>query len=445
MGRLVPDAAGTGDVVVAPATPPGTSALAIVRLSGPRGTALPVARRLVPGLPDEIRPREARLVDLVDAGGALLDRAVLLYFEGPHSATGEDVVEFHCHGSPAIVRGALEAAVAAGARPARKGEFTRRALAAGKLDLAEAEGVALLCAAESRGGAGRAIGLVSGLLSRRVEETRSTLLDLLAATEAALDFPDDVALPAADAGRGEAVLAGLAWLLARRAERIGERIPSVTIVGPPNAGKSSLFNALLGSDRAIVTPDAGTTRDVIGETVEIGGETVRLHDTAGLRPAASEVERLGVEAAERAAERADLLLAVVDGSAGAEPATALGRGAARRVVVESKKDLWPEGRAARPGAVAVSALTGEGLDELRRRIAAELSLVESDGEVALLDRHRRALLEADRYVRSALARREPELSAAELRLGLTALGEITGETATEELLDRIFETFCLGK
>jgi tRNA modification GTPase len=448
MGRLVPDAAGVGDVVVAPATPPGTSALAVVRFSGPRGTTLPLVRRLVPDLPEKLRPREARLSEVVDAQGALLDRAVLLFFEGPHSSTGEDVVEIHCHGSPAVVRGTVEAAVAAGARPARKGEFTRRALANGKMDLAEAEGVALLSSAGSRGMARRAIGMASGLLSRRVEETRSALLDLLAGIEAALDFPDDVMTAAVEVSRYEEILGGLSRLLACRVEQTGDRVPTVAIVGRPNAGKSSLFNALLGTDRAIVTGEPGTTRDVIGETVEICGEAVRLYDTAGICRPTSEAERLGVEAAERAAENADLILEVVDGSDAESPLALEGpevNEGSRRIVVESKKDLWSEGRIARPGALCISVISGEGLADLRQKIALALSLVETEGEVALLERHRRALVETDLAVREAVQRAEPELAAADLRRALTALGEITGETATEELLDRIFSTFCLGK
>lgn len=433
---------------MAPATPPGTSALAVVRLSGPRGTTFPIVRRLVPDLPERLHPREARLSEVVDARGILLDRAILVFFEGPHSSTGEDVVEIHCHGSPAVVRGTVEAAIAAGARPARKGEFTRRALANGKLDLAEAEGVALLCSAGSRGRAARAIGMVSGLLSRRVEETRSSLLDLLAGIEAALDFPDDVTMASMEAPRYEEVLGQLSRLLACRVERAGDRIPTVAIVGRPNAGKSSLFNALLGTDRAIVTAEPGTTRDVIGETVEICGEAVRLYDTAGMRTAASEAERLGVEAAERAAENADLVLEVVDGL-GAEwppiPETPGTNSGARRIVVESKKDLWSVGRVARPGTLGVSVVSGEGLEELWQRIAIALALVETEGEVALLERHRRALVETELAVREAARRSEPELAAADLRRALTALGEITGETASEELLDRIFATFCIGK
>ncbi|HEX7580401.1 MAG TPA: tRNA uridine-5-carboxymethylaminomethyl(34) synthesis GTPase MnmE [Thermoanaerobaculia bacterium] len=432
---------------MAPATPPGTSALAVVRLSGPRGVTLPVVRQLVPDLPERLRPREARLSEVVDARGILLDRAIVLFFEGPHSSTGEDVVEIHCHGSPAVVRGTVEAAIAAGARPARKGEFSWRALVNGKVDLAEAEGVALLCSAGSRGGAARAIGMVSGLLSRRVEETRSALLDLLAGIEAALDFQDDVAMASVEAPRYEEVLGQLSRLLACRVERAGDRIPTVAIVGRPNAGKSSLFNALLGTDRAIVTAEPGTTRDVIGETGEICGEAVRLYDTAGMRIAASEAERLGVEAAERAAENADLVLEVLDGSDTGSPIAPEGPEAndGRRIVVESKRDLWSKGRISRPGSFGVSVVSGEGLADLRQRIAEALSLVETEGEVAVLDRHRRALVETDLAVREAVRRSEPELAAADLRHALTALGEITGETASEELLDRIFSTFCLGK
>jgi tRNA modification GTPase len=405
-------------------------------------------RRLVPDLPEELRPREARLARVLDAGGELLDRAIVLFFAGPESSTGEDVVEIHGHGSPAVVRGIVEAAVAAGARPARKGEFTRRALANGKLDLAEAEGVALLCAAGSRGSARRAIGMATGRLSRRVEETRSALLDLLAGIEASLDFPDDVTASSGGASRYDEVLGGLARLLSGRAERAGERTPTVAIVGRPNAGKSSLFNALLGTDRAIVTDEPGTTRDVIGETVEISGEAVRLYDTAGIRAPESEAERLGVEAAERAAGDADLVLEIVDGLdigpwQGAERPQ--GQEGAPRIVVESKRDLWPEGRLPRLGALGVSVVSGEGIAALRQRITGALSLVETEGEIALLERHRRALVETDLAVREAAGRDEPELEAADLRRALTALGEITGETATEDLLDRIFSTFCLGK
>ncbi len=447
MGRLVPDAAGLGDVIVAPATPPGTSALAVVRFSGPHGTTLPVVRRLAPDLPDGLLPREARLTEVVDARGALLDRAILLFFEGPRSSTGEDVVEIHCHGSPAVVRAVIDAAVAAGARPARKGEFTRRALGNGKLDLVEAEGVALLCSSESRARAGRAIGMASGLLSRQVGEIRSAVLDLLAETEAALDFPDDVPI-AAPERRTEEILGLLSRLLAGRLVQTGERIPTVAIVGRPNAGKSSLFNALLGADRAIVTAEPGTTRDVIGETAEIRGEALRLYDTAGIRPARSEAERLGVEAAERAAESADLVLEVIDGAVdggGPEPEGPRADRGSRRIVVESKRDLWGDRRPAREGALAVSVVSGDGLGDLRDEIERALSGVETEGEVALLERHRRALLETDLAVREAAGRSEPELAAADLRRALTALGEITGETATEELLDRIFAGFCLGK
>ena len=245
-----------------------------------------IARRIAPRLPEEPRPREAALHLLVGADGRPLDRALVVFFPAPHSSTGEEVVEFFCHGSPAVVAALVAAARAAGARPAARGEFTRRALANGKLDLAEAEGIAALAAAESRGAARRALSLVEGELSRRVGAAREAMLDVLAGLEAGLDFAEDV--PATDlaaAGEALAAVAREAESLAAAAARGGarDRRKVVVILGRPNAGKSTLFNALVGRDRAIVTAVAGTTRDAIAETCEIGGETVTLYDTAGLR------------------------------------------------------------------------------------------------------------------------------------------------------------------
>ncbi|MEO8055272.1 MAG: GTPase, partial [Acidobacteriota bacterium] len=317
MSPLAGDRERGGDVLVAPATPPGVSALAVVRLTGPAGAARAVARRLAPDFPTEPVPRQALLLRLVDAEGRALDRAVVLFWAAPHSPTGEEVVEFVCHGSPGVVLGLVDAARRAGARPAERGEFTRRALAHGKLDLAEAEGLAALARAESRGAARRALGLVEGALSKRVHAARERALDALAALEASLDFAEDV--PAGEATRAGAEFSAIASeldALAISARGAGERKPVVAILGRPNAGKSTLFNALVGSDRAIVTATPGTTRDAITETVEIAGESVTLVDTAGLRDATEEVERIGVAVATRAGENADLVLYVVDAHAG---------------------------------------------------------------------------------------------------------------------------------
>jgi tRNA modification GTPase len=483
MARLVADPDRGGDVVVAPATPPGVSALAVVRLTGPPGMTLGVARRIAPNLREKPQPREAALHGLVGEDGRPLDRALVLFFPAPHSATGEEVVEFFCHGSPAVVAGLLAAARAAGARPATRGEFTRRALANGKLDLAEAEGLAALARAESRGAARRALSLVEGVLSRRVSAARERTLDVLSGLEASLDFAEDVLAPdlSATADALEAVAAeadDLGAAAARGGAR--DRFKVVVILGRPNAGKSSLFNALVGRDRAIVTPVAGTTRDAISEACEIGGEAVTLLDTAGLRDALEEVERIGVAVATRAGEKADLVLYLVDACVGRseedEEFLRRGRGEGTLLVMTKADLLAASPKASSDGGTAVavaaaparpappfaespssslsslsvSAVTGEGLDALRAGIAARLGLVEADGEQLVLERHREALGSAASSLREAagLARSgsgAPELVAARVREALSALGAITGETATEELLDRIFSTFCVGK
>ncbi len=480
MSPLAGDRERGGDVLVAPATPPGVSALAVVRLTGPAGAACTVARRLAPDFPAEPVPREARLLRLVDAEGRALDRAVVLFWAAPHSPTGEEVVEFVCHGSPGVVLGLVDAARRAGARPAARGEFTRRALRNGKLDLAEAEGLAALARAESRGAARRALGLVEGALSARVHAARERALDALASLEAALDFAEDV--PAEEAERAGAHLAAVAAdlaSLANAARATGDRRPVVAILGRPNAGKSTLFNALVGSDRAIVTATPGTTRDAITESVEIAGESVTFVDTAGLRDAKEEVERIGIAVAERAGESADLVVYVVDARTGRneedEDFLRRGRGESALVVM-TKADLLarppeePPASAAAPAPPAapfkedllsslssssslseliVSAVTGAGLDALRGAIAARLGLMETEGELLVLARHKEALDSAARLLAEAAAlaagRRDAELVASRAREGLVALGAITGETATEDLLDRIFATFCVGK
>ena len=473
MARLAADPDRGGDVVVAPATPPGVSALAVVRLTGPPGPTLAIARRIAPLLQEEPRPREVALHRLVGEDGRPLDRALVLFFPAPHSVTGEEVVEFLCHGSPAIVAGLLAAARAAGARPASRGEFTRRALANGKLDLAEAEGLAALARAENLSTARQALSLVEGELSKRVSRARERTLDVLAGLEAALDFAEDVpAVEMRAAADALEAVAGEADELAAAAARGGarDRRKAVAILGRPNAGKSTLFNTLVGRDRAIVTAVPGTTRDAISEPCEIGGETVTLLDTAGLRSTEDEVEKIGVAVAERAGEKADLVLYVVDACLGVsvEDGDFLRRGRGEEtLLVKTKADLvaaparpkFPfeenpssslSSSSALSQALLVSALTGEGLDALRAAVAARLGLVEAEGELLVLERHREALAAASSSLREAaeLARSEggaPELVAVRVREALSALGAITGETATEELLDRIFATFCVGK
>jgi tRNA modification GTPase len=444
VAALVGDVAGSADVLVARATPAGAGALAIVRLSGPAGRTLDVARRMAPRLPERPCPRRAYLSPFLDADGDVVDEGLVLLFAAPASSTGEEVAELQAHGAPAIVEALVEAAVRNGARRARPGEFTRRAVANGKLDLAEAEGIGRLAAAESRGEARRALGLVKGSLSRRVEVLREELLSILVELEARLDFAEDV-----ESAGEERVLSRLgaarAGLLALGHEvgvgRSAAGAPAVVIVGAPNAGKSTLFNALVGEDRVLVTEDPGTTRDAVAETVEIGGERLRLVDTAGLRETGERVERLGVEAARRAAEGADLLLV----ARAPEEEGPLGRALPEGVpvlLVATKADL---GGASFAGELRVSARTGEGLAALRGEIVRRLSGAEEAGAFGALPRQREALLRGAAALEGLEADTPAEIAAAGVRSTLHALGEITGETASEELLDRVFSTFCVGK
>lgn len=444
MAPLVGDATREADVLVARATPAGTGALAIVRLSGPPGRTLGLVRGLAPRLPERPEARRAYLSPFLDGEGAVVDEGLVLCFRAPASATGEEVVELHAHGAPAIVEALVDAAVARGARRAGPGEFTRRALANGKVDLLEAEGIGRLAAAGSRFDARRAIGLVRGELSRRLAELHERLLGALVELEARLDFPEDVG------GEGEgAALRELEGVRAALLELGGEvgsgrsrvEVPTVVIVGPPNAGKSTLFNALLGEDRVLVTEHPGTTRDAVAEECVVAGKRVRLVDTAGLREADEPVERLGVDAARRAAAGADLLLLAVEAGGeglGMAPATE----AASVLPVATKADL---GGAVPAGARAVSARTGEGLAALREEIAVRVGAAGEGGAWGALPRQRDALLRAAAALAGAGRDTPAELAAAAARSALHALGEVTGETASEELLDRVFSTFCVGK
>ena len=439
----VGDAAGFADVLVARATPPGTGALAIVRLSGPPGETLRVARALAPRLPAAPEARRAYLSPFLDEQGDPVDEGLALYFAAPSSATGEEVVELQAHGSPAVVEALVAAAAARGARRARPGEFTRRALLNGRVDLAEAEGIGRLAAAASRGEARRALGLLHGDLSRKVAALREELLAALSDLEARLDFPEDVP-PAGEEAAGARIAAAREGLCALGKEIGAGRpeggAPTVVLVGAPNVGKSTLFNALAGEDRALVAETPGTTRDAVAEVVELCGERVRLVDTAGLRVTDDPLERLGGEAARRAAEGADLLL-VAQPPGGEDPAPFLPEGVPR-LVLETKADLRPGiGGAGR----RVSARTGEGLDALRLEIGRRLRANADCGLYGALPRQREAVVRAAGALEGARAGLPAELLAAAAREALQALGEVTGETATEELLDRVFSGFCVGK
>ena len=444
MARLVGDAAGDGDVLVARATALGPGALAIVRLSGPAGRVLALAREVAPRIPQRPVARRAYLSPFLDEEGAVVDEGLVLWFAAPASATGEEVVELQAHGSPAVVELLVSSAVSRGARRARPGEFTRRALANGKIDLARAEGIGFLAGAASRGEARRALGLVRGDLSRRVGALREELFGVLVELEARLDFAEDVERSGERTALSR-IAPARAALLQLGAEtgagRAADAFPTVVIVGAPNAGKSTLFNALLGEDRALVSELAGTTRDAVAEVFEVGGERVRLVDTAGLRETTERLEGLGVEAAGRAAAGADLLLVAREAGGEAPRPGTLPAGVPVLGLV-TKADLPGESR---EGEQRVSARTGEGMAALRREIGTRLASCQGAGEFGALPRQREALLGAAAALDGIGPEVPAEIAAGSVRASLVLLGEITGETATEELLDRIFATFCVGK
>lgn len=446
--------------LVALATGPTAAAVAVVRLSG--ADALDVARRLVPGL-DPWEPRRLALRRVVSPRtGAVLDRGLVAVMPGPGSYTGEDTVELQIHGGALNARRVLEAALEAGARMAEPGELTRRAFLNGRLDLAQAEAVGDIVAARGRAALDAAQAQLGGSLSRAVHAARDRVVTALAQVEVGIDFStEDV--PALDlealAAGLDAVRGDLEALAATfdqgRALRDGLH---VAILGRPNAGKSSLFNAILRDSRSIVTDIPGTTRDLVEEVAQVRGVPVVLVDTAGLRDTDDPVEREGVARARTRAARADVALCVLDGSRPPAPEDALAHEAAAgrpTVVALTKCDLpraagWDAEGAA--GALPVSAVTGEGVDGLADALLAAGGLVElgaSDAAIVTNARHRAALVRgADALGGAATAARGAlpyEIVAGELQLALEALGDVVGATTAEDVLDRIFSTFCIGK
>jgi len=439
------------DLIYALATPVG-GAIAVVRLSGTGAKKL-----LYTVFTGRGAPREMAYGRIVNEAGEPLDQAMAAFFPAPRSYTGEDMAELYLHGGQTTVRRVL-ALLGRHARGARPGEFTERAFLNGKLDLAQAEAVMDLINAGAERSANSALAQLTGRLSERIAAVEAQLLDALSGLEAAIDYPeeleDDVtsALPGVLAA-AEAELAALIGAgLSGRVLREGAR---VALIGRPNAGKSSLLNALAGAERAIVTQFAGTTRDVLEEAVSMDGIPVTLFDTAGIRAADDPVERIGVERARRAAERADLLLLCFDAAAplSEEDEALLAETAGRsRLAVCCKDDLpalW-EAEALSPygiEAVAVSAETGEGLAALRRAIAAriapaaESALVTNARHIEALQRAAASVADAEKSAGGT----EPELVATDLREALAALGQITGREASADLIERIFSKFCVGK
>jgi tRNA modification GTPase len=453
------------DTIAAIATPLGEGGVGIVKMSGPEANAI-LGRLFVPAMrAARLEPRRLIFGHIRDPhSGEMVDEVLAVAMPGPHSYTRQDVVEIQAHGGSVPLRRILRLALAAGARPAEPGEMTLRAFVNGRLDLAQAEAVLDVVQARTEAALRVAAEQLGGALSARVRVVRARLVDVLAYLEASIDFVEDEIPPQEVAIPLREVAADLAAILAT-AERglIYRQGIRAAIVGKPNVGKSSLLNALLRGERAIVTPIPGTTRDTLEETVNVQGVPLVLVDTAGIRAEiGDEVERLGVERSRAALARADLALWVVDGS---QPLTGADRDIAALVgdkpalVVVNKCDLLPrpgEGEeiAWLPGAprLDVSALTGQGIEALEEAIV-ELVL---GGQVTAADtplvsnpRHQASLGRALEHVRAAEEAQQrgdsPDLAAIDVREAVDALGEITGETVGEDLLEAIFSKFCIGK
>ena len=446
------------DTIAAIATAPGRAALSIVRVSGPR--ALEIARDVASSWPAE--PRYASLTRLHGAEGELLDESILVFYRAPASFTGDDVVEITCHGGPVIASTVLAALVARGARPALPGEFTRRAVLNGKLDLIQAEAVGDLVDATSRAAQRVALAQLDGSLSRRISQLRDEILGLEALAAYDIDFPeeDDGPIPAtrilqATLRTIESIEGLLATAPAGEVVREGA---VVVIAGAPNTGKSSLFNALLGRKRAIVTDIPGTTRDALEAVTEADGWPIRLVDTAGLRETAEAVEILGIEVSREYLEMAHVVLACGDSeeSLGAAMHAVATHSRAPTIAVRTKADLLPRGARARlPAAqLAVSAETGEGLPDVVGALAAALrdskGVLQLDAPLVTRERQRSALESARTELAAFHAafseQQVPALVAAvHLREATRHLEELIGAVDIDDVLDRLFSTFCVGK
>ena len=453
------------DTIAAIATIQAPSAIGIVRLTGPD------TRRILDGVfaPANGRPMSAqtprKLVfgRALDRSGGVIDEALAVLFPGPNSYTGEDCAEIHCHGSPVVLDEVLAAAFARGARQARGGEFTQRAFLSGRMDLIQAESVADLIDAESAGAARNAVGQLQGRMSRSVGGIYDALMDVVSRFYAIVDYPDEEIEPlqqaqieqtlAESAERLDALLATFS-----RGRLLKSGVPAV-ILGKPNAGKSSLLNALLGYDRAIVTDIAGTTRDTVEETVLVGSVLLRLCDTAGIRDAADTVERLGVERAQQAAQRAELALLVLDGSAPLtredEEAIAAARRARRMLVLVNKADL-PQVldtaalRVRFGEVIPLSARSGAGVDALCRAVEELFAggetprgeLLTNARQAESAQRALDAVRRAEQALRSGLS---PDAVLTDAEEALEALAEFSGKRVRDDLVATIFSRFCVGK
>ena len=457
------------DIIAAIATGHSPTAIGIIRVSGEGCFALcDQVFRAANGRPFPEQPSHKMVFgEMLDAESRVIDRGLAVRFPGPHSYTGEDSAEFHCHGSPVVLRELLDALFAAGARQAKAGEFTQRAFLNGRLDLTQAEAVIDLIDAETAAAARNAAAQLDGGLRRVLEPIQDSLLDITSRFYAVVDYPDEDIEDVKPEQVAEALSSAekqLSSLLAtcQRGKVLKSGVRTA-IVGRPNAGKSSLLNALAGYERAIVTDIPGTTRDTVEESVLCGGVLLRLIDTAGIRDTEDVVEQKGVERSRKALESADLVLAVVDGSV---PLTdedlevlRLAAENPRWIAVFSKCDLWDTkahsvgimGSPAPAASVTLSSVTGEGLGDLENAVAALFPAGDPKEAGSLLTDQRQE--EAARQARDAVRRAKdalengltPDAVLTDAEEALDSLGELTGRTAKEEIVSRIFSRFCVGK
>lgn len=448
------------DTIAALSTPPGRSGIGVIRLSGTH--SLLIARRLIQDAQFTPAPNQVVLKSLYDLhSGEVLDRALVTYFKAPHSFTGEDVVELSCHGSPVLLRQILDIILSLDVRPAAPGEFTLRALSNGRLNLSQAEAVRDLINAQTSAAARQAARQMNGELSNFLQPVKEALLDIIVPLESSLEFVEDD-LPDIAIDQINAKLSGLI----SRVEKLAATFQSgrllrdglkVTLVGRPNVGKSSVFNALLVSDRAIVTDVPGTTRDTLSEVINVQGIPVLLTDTAGVRSSSDKIEALGVERTRRAIADADLLIVILDNSQSltSEDEEVLAEVSGNlHLIVYNKSDLPSAEQSVnnqRFNSLHVSARTGAGLKDLRAAIIAPFAerdshdtglLITDARHFDLLRRTQSALSVASE---SLAARLSEELILVGLYDALRYLGEITGETTPDDVLSQIFSTFCIGK
>lgn len=459
------------DTIAAISTALGEAAISVVRVSGPQ--ALTIATQAFK-LPAKLTPRLAHLVPVVDNAGNSLDHGLLLHFKAPASYTGEDVIEFHGHGGVLVTQRVLDRLLASGARAAEPGEFTQRAFLNGKMDLTQAEAVMDLIHAQSTLALRAANEQLGGAIGREATAMQQEIIPVLAHIEAFIDFPDEDISPETGAAlvqRLDAVLERAQKLIATSEQgRILRHGARTVISGAPNVGKSSLLNALLGFERAIVSPTAGTTRDTIEEIIQVHGIPLRLVDTAGLRESSDDIERVGIQRTERELDRADLVIEVVDASQPASAAQRLNLPASianRRILILNKTDLglhadWStvvpplsdsgSRLAAEVKCVSVSCVTGAGIEPLRaaiRDVIATAGPLAADHPIAINARHKAAFERAAERLLAARTALEcgaaPEFTALEIREALQTLGDVIGQVDVERILDVIFSTFCIGK